>query len=207
MPISEVHSGSPNNAQIVQLILANDPTGGELLYQRYARGLSFLAKRHSPQDAEDCLHDTLMNVMEQIKAGKLSTPAALPGYLVTILKRTAWARNLEASKRAGDQDTFDTVVITYPDEREGPSQQFEVKERARLMEDGLRRLKPREREILTRFYLQEQTPETISAAMGLTDTQFRLLKCRSKQLLEKCIAQATHKPVFPGKLASIACVN
>ena len=207
MPIAEVHSGSPINAQIVQLILANDPIGGELLYRQYARGLSFLARRLSPEHAEDCLQDTLIRVMEQIKAGKLSTPAALPGYLATILKRTAWTRNLEGRKRAGDQDTFDTVLITYPDKRDGPSQQFEVKERARLIENGLRRLKPREREVLTRFYLQEQTPKAICAGMGLTGTQFRLLKCRSKQLLEKWITQAAHRPVFTERRAPIACVN
>ena len=204
MPVSEVHARLPNNAHIVRLLLAGDPLGGELLYQQYARGLSLLARRHSPQHAEDCLHDTLIGAMEQIKAGKLSTPAALPGYLITILKRIAWARNLEASKRAGNQDTFDTVVTTYPDQREWPSQRIEVEERARLMKDGLRRLKPKEREILTRFYLQEQTPKAICEVMGLTDTQFRQLKFRSKQLLEKGVGQATRRPVFQNELAPIA---
>ncbi len=149
-----------------------------------------------------------MSVIEQIKAGKLSTPAALPGYLATGLKRTAWNRNLESKKPTGDQDAFDTAVITYRDEREGPSQQFELNERARLMKDGLRRLKPKEREVLTRFYLQEQTPETICTAMGLTETQLRLLKCRSKQRLEKSVAQAMYRLIPEKRLAlSLACSN
>jgi len=38
----------------------------------------------------------------------------------------------------------------------------------------------RDREILTRFYLQEQTQEEICAEMNLSDTQFRLLKSRAK---------------------------
>ena len=193
--MSEIHSSSPDNAQIVRLILANDPSGGELLYQQYARGLSFLAKRHSPEHAEDCLQDTLICVIEQIKAGKLSAPAALPGYLATVLKRTAWSRNVESRKRAGDQDTFDTVVTLQADERDEPSRMLELKERARLMQDGLRKLKPQEREILTRFYLQEQTPKAICEAMSLRETQFRLLKSRSKQLLESWIAKATSNPV------------
>ena len=38
----------------------------------------------------------------------------------------------------------------------------------------------RDRDILTRFYLYEQSQETISREMKLTSTQFRLLKSRAK---------------------------
>ena len=41
-------------------------------------------------------------------------------------------------------------------------------------------LSARDREILTRFYLQEQTQEEICKEMILSDTQFRLLKSRAK---------------------------
>ncbi len=198
---------SIDNAQIVQLILNNDPLGGDLLYHQYARGLSFLAKRYSPEHAEDCIHDALMAVIGQIKGGKLITPAALPGYLATILKRTAWTANLEAKRRAGDQQTFDNILNTCVDERDGPSRLWEVKEQARLLKDGLQRLKPVEREILTRFYLQEQTRGEICMAMNLTETQFRLLKCRSKQVLTRGVAQSTARPVCEERFASPELVN
>jgi RNA polymerase sigma-70 factor (ECF subfamily) len=41
-------------------------------------------------------------------------------------------------------------------------------------------LSDRDREILTRFYLDEQTQEKICEDMSLTETQFRLLKSRAK---------------------------
>jgi len=44
----------------------------------------------------------------------------------------------------------------------------------------LRSLPDRDREILTRFYLDEQTQEQICEDMNLTETQFRLLKSRAK---------------------------
>jgi DNA-directed RNA polymerase specialized sigma24 family protein len=44
----------------------------------------------------------------------------------------------------------------------------------------LRSISPRDREILTRFYLYEQTQEQICREMDLTETQFRLLKSRAK---------------------------
>ncbi len=48
--------------------------------------------------------------------------------------------------------------------------------RASFMEAAVRRLGPVDRELLTRFYLMEQSQQQICSEMGLTDTQFRLIK-------------------------------
>ena len=52
---------------------------------------------------------------------------------------------------------------------------------AQIMEEVLRDCSRRDREILTRFYLLEQSQEQICKEMDLNDTQFRLLKSRAKQ--------------------------
>jgi DNA-directed RNA polymerase specialized sigma subunit len=44
----------------------------------------------------------------------------------------------------------------------------------------LRSVSRRDREILDRFYVQEQTQEQICEEMGLSYNQFRLLKSRAK---------------------------
>ena len=49
-----------------------------------------------------------------------------------------------------------------------------------LAEKVLRSVSTRDREILTRFYLMEQTQAEICEEMGLSETQFRLLKSRAK---------------------------
>lgn len=61
-----------------------------------------------------------------------------------------------------------------------PERQAMVHQKAELMEKVLRSLSRRDREILTRFYLKEQTQEQICEEMSLTETQFRLLKSRAK---------------------------
>jgi DNA-directed RNA polymerase specialized sigma subunit len=53
-------------------------------------------------------------------------------------------------------------------------------QRIDLMVKVLRALSRRDREILTRFYLQEQSQEQICRDMKLSETQFRLLKSRAK---------------------------
>ena len=44
----------------------------------------------------------------------------------------------------------------------------------------LRSSPPRDREILVRFYLREQTPAEICRDLDLTENQFRLIKSRAK---------------------------
>jgi len=56
---------------------------------------------------------------------------------------------------------------------------------------ALNLLAPRDREVLLRFLVDEQPQDRICAEMGLTETQFRLLKSRAKTRLEKLSRKAT----------------
>jgi DNA-directed RNA polymerase specialized sigma24 family protein len=71
------------------------------------------------------------------------------------------------------------------------------------MRKGLERLKPAQREILTRFYVQGQKPEQIRREMNLTATQFRLMKSRSKQVLEKSVTQTIRTTSLRARAAAM----
>ena len=64
----------------------------------------------------------------------------------------------------------------------------------------LKGISRRDREILIRFYLLEESQELICRKMNLTDTQFRLLKSRAKarfgELGKKKLAQKSLQAVF-----------
>jgi len=64
----------------------------------------------------------------------------------------------------------------------------------------LRELSDRDREILTRFYLREQTQDFIFEQMDLSETQFRLLKSRAKarfgELGKKKLSQRAVGSIF-----------
>jgi DNA-directed RNA polymerase specialized sigma24 family protein len=80
-------------------------------------------------------------------------------------------------------------------------------EKLDVMTRTLRAMSSRDREILTRFYLQEQSQEQICAEMHLTDTQFRLLKSRAKarfgemgrRRLERNAPTQILARIFPGR--------
>lgn len=185
--------------KIVEFILAGKPEGEELLYQTFSRGLRYLAAKHCPEYADDCAHDTILAVTRQIRQGQLKTPAALPGYLSIVLKRTAWNKKLESERLGANDEVFNTVVQTRSDERADPERLLETQERAKILRDGLKSLKPQEQEILTRFYLKGETPEQICQSMKLTETQFRLNKSRSKQKLEAFTAKRLRLPIRPAQ--------
>lgn len=183
--------------RIVTLILAGDSQGEELLYSTFSRGLRYLAAKHCPEFADDCCHDTILTVTRQIKGGQLKTPAALPGYINIVLKRTAWNKRLESERLGANDEVFTTVVQTRSDDRCDPQRMLEVEERAKILREGLRSLKPQEQEILTRFYLKGEKPEYICQQMNLTETQFRLNKSRSKQKLESFTSKRLRTSLRP----------
>jgi RNA polymerase sigma-70 factor, ECF subfamily len=103
----------------------------------------------------------------------------LMGFIRTIVKRQIAAHIDNAVQCRRDFQDLEPGG-SLPDERESPEDTAISLQRVEIMETVLRSLSRRDREILTRFYLMEQTQEEICAEMDLSDTQFRLLKSRAK---------------------------
>jgi putative toxin-antitoxin system antitoxin component (TIGR02293 family) len=75
-----------------------------------------------------------------------------------------------------------------------------AEERMWLVGAAWNSLVPLEREVLTRFYLGEQPQDQICAEMGLTETQFRLLKSQARARfaeLSRKMVKRKRPPVTP----------
>ncbi len=68
----------------------------------------------------------------------------------------------------------------FADGKDDPYKILAAAEQQALLIRALGLLHPRQREVLRRFYLFEESKEEICASMNLTETQFRLLKSRAK---------------------------
>jgi RNA polymerase sigma factor (sigma-70 family) len=171
-----------NYQALVDDLVAGQPSAMQELYDGFAPGLRllFLNRLRAEDDFEDLIHETLLAVIQPIRQGQLRHPDSLPGYVQTIAKRKScrWIESrVTARRRQVDEQT------SLTDRRPGPEQMHARQEHVEIAREALTSLKPREREILERFYLQEQAPAQIQAEMGLTPTQFRLTKSRAKELL------------------------
>ncbi len=167
-------------APLVEGIRAGDNVAIEELYRMFARGIRYFLCHHlGPRDLDDRVHDTFLVVVRSIQSGGLREPERLLGFVRTIVRRQIAAYIEEAVQMRREQAELEHGG-RVADHRHDPEQQLLREQRIRLMMEVLRAISPRDREILTRFYLYEQTPEQICEEMGLTETQFRLLKSRAK---------------------------
>jgi RNA polymerase sigma-70 factor (ECF subfamily) len=138
-----------------------------------------LSRQLGAQDAEDALQETLLVVVRAIRNGSIREPEKLAGFVQIVAKRQAFGvigQRVHSRQKEAELDTGRHVSEAKQD----PERDAMVRERAELMKRALGLLSPRDREILIRFYLREQTAEEVCRDMNLTETQFRLMKSRAK---------------------------
>jgi len=165
---------------LVRRIELGDPSGMEQLYRLFSKGIRFyLCRQLGPQELDDRLHDTFLIVVQAIRRGELREPERLMGFVRTVVRRQVAAHiELAVQSRREFQDL--EVCDAVSDTTASPEDAVIAHQKAEIMASILRGVSRRDREILTRFYLQEQPQEQICSEMKLTETQFRLLKSRAK---------------------------
>jgi RNA polymerase sigma factor (sigma-70 family) len=167
-------------ASLVDRIRSGDQASVEELYSTFGRGIRYYLCRHlGTQELDDKVHDTFLIVLQAIRNGSLREPERLMGFVRTVVRRQVAASIDEAIQMRKDQADIE-VGARVPDAALNPERRVIDDERNQIMYEILHGISARDREILTRFYLYEQSPEQICGEMRLSDTQFRLLKSRAK---------------------------
>ncbi len=193
--------------ELVERIKSGEADSMEELYQLFSKGIRFyLCRQLGPQELDDKVHDTFVVVVQAIRRGELREPERLMGFVRTIVRRQVAAHIDRVVHNRREQVDLDSTV-RVADPRENPEESAIFRERAELIQRVLSELTERDREILTRFYLNEQSQEQICTEMSLTETQFRLLKSRAKarfgELGKKKLSQNTLQAVFLRTSASL----
>lgn len=167
-------------ASMVKRIQADDPTGMEDLYGVFTTGIRFyLCRQLGPQDLDDKVHDAFLTITQSIRRGDLREPDRLMGYVRTVVRRQVAGYigiAVDARRNMVDPDHGAILRDRQPD----PEHRAIEGQNTELAMRVLNTLPQRDREVLVRFYLQEQSPRQICQDMGLTQTQFRLTKSRAK---------------------------
>jgi len=177
---TETMETAPDWAELVERIRRDDAAGMEELYRVFARGIRFyLCRQLGPQELDDRVHDTFLVVVQAIRRGDLREPERLMGFVRTVVRRQV-AAHIDGLVHSRRQEVEIDVNTRLADRTWNPEQNLAARENVKLMRRVLESLSNRDREILVRFYLHEQSQEQICREMELTETQFRLLKSRAK---------------------------
>jgi RNA polymerase sigma-70 factor, ECF subfamily len=175
-------------AEIVERIKTGDPEAAGILYQDLETGARFFLRRHlnNSADVDDKIHDLYLIVVEAIRRGELRESDRLMGFVRTILYRQL---NLEISlivrkrETSTDVSTISTLAASEPT----PEDDLATQEKVGLLRQLLGEMRSKDREVLMRFYMEEQSPERIQREMSLSKRQFDLLKTRAKARLQKAV--------------------
>ncbi len=150
------------------------------LYDIFSKGVRFMLFRQlGPEDLDDKIHDVFLIIAQAIRNGELREPSRLMGYIHTIVRRQIVGyidRAVSMRRNRVELDFDEAVCDVHPD----PEIAAIARENEQLALRVLQSIPKRDREVLTRFYLKEESPEEICRALDLTETQFRLIKSRAK---------------------------
>jgi RNA polymerase sigma-70 factor (ECF subfamily) len=167
--------------RLVERIHDGDPGAMEELYAIFAKGIRyFLLRNLGADELDDKVHDCFVIVAQAIQQGELRDPARLMGYVRTVVKRQIAATIDIAVTRRRNQVDFEETLFTLSDWKDDPEHNMLQQQRTEIARRVLNGISRRDREILDRFYVQEQPQEKICEEMGLSYNQFRLLKSRAK---------------------------
>jgi RNA polymerase sigma factor (sigma-70 family) len=184
-PTPEAGAAESSWPELVQGLRDGDPSAMEDLYRVFSGGIRFyLWRQLGSQDLTDKVHDLFLIVTQSIRSGELREPDRLMGYVRTVLRRqvAGHIHTARQQRRNWFRIDFDSALL---DRRPSPEHRAMRRQYRDLARRILATMRTREREVLARFYLEEQSQEEICREMRLTDTQFRLLKSRAKARLEK----------------------
>ncbi len=158
----------------------------EDLYRVISTGVRLRLARHAGgHDLNDRVHDLFVTMTESIRKGAVREPERLMGYLRTVERRhtaTHIGRLLRERRNVSPIE-----LSGLRDGAVSPERYAIERQSADMAARILSALRPRDREILIRFYVHEQKPDEICRAMRLTGTQYRLIKSRAKaRLVDLC---------------------
>jgi len=138
--------------------------------------------------ASDLLQDAVVTALQKLRAGQISDPTHLDGYVYRVaLNHLRNYRRKDRSRTATSEELSEPVEST---ESSRPVKDLEVDQWARLVKQLLQQVPlARDRELLVRFYLDEESKQELCQAFGLTELHFNRVihraRDRFKDLLQR----------------------
>jgi RNA polymerase sigma-70 factor (ECF subfamily) len=183
---------------LVEGVRSNDAGAVEQLYNCFQKGLRWYMAHRGLLDAEDLAQDVFLGTVAAIQRGELRDPSRLAGFVRGVARNIASEaidKIVKARARNGTllgHPVLDLDRLDYYQDRPFADRYYTAsplpnaehsllkRERTQMMVQALSTMRLKEREILERFYLREQTCKKICAEMKLSEDQYRLLKSRAK---------------------------
>lgn len=173
------------------------------VYRDYP-GLRALIMRRvrDPQLAADILQDAAVTTLEKLRAGKIAQPSAIGGYLYRVALNHL--RNYRRKDRAAVSSSADLESLPDPANASdvGDIDREHWAHAARSILDELPTV--RDRDILVRFYLNDESREDICSALALSEEHFNRVIFRARNRFRSLLERRGYAKVDLLTLAALS---
>jgi len=165
----------------------NKSTIESLIQQNYA-GLRLLLRRRTgdPEVAADLLNEAICITWEKWQESKIERPEEIAGYIFQVALNLLRNRRRAMGERPGAR-ADNAKLEALADDSETRDSWAERQIAARVKRVIASMSTPRDRLILTRFYLEEQDKETICRELNLDALQFDKVLHRARGRLKSLL--------------------
>jgi len=165
-----------------------DPASRSVTIVRDLPGLRALIMRrvNDPEAAADILQDAAVTTLEKLRNGQIANPENVGGYLYRVALnhlRNFRRKDRSARMRAGD---LESLTVDDPDGAGAVREQWA--QAARRVLEAMPRV--RDREVLVRFYINDEGREHICQEMRLSRAHFNRVIFRARNRFRKLLERS-----------------
>lgn len=164
-------------------VVAAPEFGPDADLQQLRSGILFLLHREviDPALADDLCNETFRIVLERLRRQPLEEPGKLAAYLAQTARNLAIADRRKTARRqtvTGEQHAIDGFAAEGSD----PSVTVQAQVRANTIRKVLEEMPSvRDRQLLVRFYLNDEAKADICRDLNLTEEHFNRVMYRARQ--------------------------
>lgn len=166
---------------LVSRILAGDKIAESKMVRRYDRGLRFMLRRRANGSAiaDDIAQETWRIVIEKVRQGELIKPSKLSAFIVQIGKNQLL---MHFRSSHSTRVTTEVDITEMADQSKRPQEILEQHNLSLIVRRLVSELKTkRDKDILIRFYLNEENKQSICESFDLSELHFNRVLFRARQ--------------------------
>jgi RNA polymerase sigma-70 factor (ECF subfamily) len=161
----------PDTIELTKRRLLRDMVGLQAQLTRTVRDANLAA---------DLLQDAVVTALQKLREGKIHDEAELDGYVYRVALNHF--RNYRRKDRSHLSEPEALAQIPDSGTVERPTESLESMQWGQMVTKVLQELTPpRDRDLLVRFYLDEESKEHLCECFNLTDRHFNRVICRARE--------------------------
>jgi RNA polymerase sigma-70 factor (ECF subfamily) len=185
-------------AELVERIQAGDRTAEAELVTRFSHGLLLMLRRltGNPALADDLHQETLALVLEKIRRREVREPERLAGFIRSTA-RNLFIADRRKEARYGPLPEDGEATLPERSVAAAPFERAAAEEQAAQVQQILSELRfDRDRQLLLRFYLRDDSKEEICRDLEIEPERFHMVLHRARERMRELWEKRERRSLF-----------